>query len=235
MGAPDVTMLLHAWSGGDDGARDRLAAFVYSELRQRAGGAGPARAAQPYEGLSARARLPARPLFGGHLVEQDLGSPRVGEVELPERWVARWTRRVVGTIANHSPAVRFFSCGRPGTPLIPRLLHEFEAASDGQFRSTESVGALPRCRGFLLDAPSPPDRSAQAARVGAVLPDLDHFAHVRVGGDDPAPGADWGVIFLCRATGRHRRTHYRDQYGRQERRWTSGESNAALHGCRVLG
>jgi RNA polymerase sigma factor (TIGR02999 family) len=35
-GAADVTMLLHAWSGGDDAARDRLVALVYSELHRRA-------------------------------------------------------------------------------------------------------------------------------------------------------------------------------------------------------
>jgi len=32
----DVTGLLHAWTGGDDDARDRLATAVYQELRRRA-------------------------------------------------------------------------------------------------------------------------------------------------------------------------------------------------------
>lgn len=34
----EVTRLLHAWSGGDDEARDRLMPLVYQELRRRAAG-----------------------------------------------------------------------------------------------------------------------------------------------------------------------------------------------------
>lgn len=34
----DVTELLHAWSAGDSGARDRLLPLVYAELRRRAAG-----------------------------------------------------------------------------------------------------------------------------------------------------------------------------------------------------
>jgi RNA polymerase sigma factor (TIGR02999 family) len=34
--AHDVTALLHAWSNGDIGARDRLMALIYGELRRRA-------------------------------------------------------------------------------------------------------------------------------------------------------------------------------------------------------
>jgi RNA polymerase sigma factor (TIGR02999 family) len=36
MGSPDVTTLLRAWSGGDQGARDRLVPLVYAELHKRA-------------------------------------------------------------------------------------------------------------------------------------------------------------------------------------------------------
>ena len=35
-GPPDITELLHAWSGGDADARDRLVPVVYDELRRRA-------------------------------------------------------------------------------------------------------------------------------------------------------------------------------------------------------